>query len=280
MAIALVPIAFWYLGAASLLLSLLVGTWLDREWEGFLGALFFTVAGVVLFWEHVQRSESVALRAARAEEVGAAEQPDLHALVGRVAAMADVPPPRVAIAPSSAPNAFSVGMNEQRAVVAFTTELFRSDLTPAELEAVVAHELAHVVNRDGLVMTLVGVPALVGSRIWHADDFRVRLLMVFYWPWFVVSVLFMWALSRYREYVADRGGAMITGAPEQLMSALEKIAGKPARGDLRGGIAVQALCIVGSQAGWRAFELFSDHPPLEKRLDRLAAISRELGKVA
>jgi heat shock protein HtpX len=280
MAIALVPIAFWYLGAAALLLSLLVGTWLDREWEGFLGAVFITVGGAALFWQHVERSESVALRAARAEEVGPGAAPELHDLVARVAAMADLPPPRVAIARSWAPNAFSVGVNERRAVVAFTTELLRSDLTPAELEAVVAHELAHVANRDGLVMTLVGVPALVGSRIWNADDLRVRFLMVLYWPWFVVSVLFMWALSRYREYVADRGAVMITGAPEQLMSALQKIAGMPARGDLRGGIAVQALCIVGRQAGWRRFELFSDHPPLDKRLDRLAAMSRELGKVA
>jgi heat shock protein HtpX len=195
--------------------------------------------------------------------------------------MADLPPPRVALARSWAPNAFSVGLNERRAVVAVTSELLRRDLTAAELEAVVAHELAHVANRDELVMTFVSVPALAGSAMWHADDVRGKIFfLLLYWPVFFVSLLFMWTLSRYREYVADRGAALITGAPEQLMSVLQKIAGRPARGDLRGGLAVQALCIVGRQAGWRRFELFSDHPPLDKRLERLAKLARELGKAA
>jgi heat shock protein HtpX len=195
--------------------------------------------------------------------------------------MADLPPPRVALARSWAPNAFSVGLNERRAVVAVTSELLRRDFTTAELEAVVAHELAHVANRDGLVMTFVSVPALAGSAMWHADDVRGKIFfLLLYWPVFFVSLFLMWTLSRYREYVADRGAALITGAPEQLMSALQKIAGRPARGDLRGGLAVQALCIVGRQKGWRRFELFSDHPPLDKRLERLADVSRELGKAA
>ena len=117
--------------------------------------------------------------------------------------------------------------------------------------------------------------------MWHAEDLRGKIFfLLLYWPIFFVSLFLMWTLSRYREYVADRGAALITGAPEQLMSALQKIAGRPARGDLRGGLAVQALCIVGRQAGWRRFELFSDHPPLDKRLDRLAELARELGKAA
>jgi heat shock protein HtpX len=281
MAIALVPIVVWYLVAASLLVLLVIAAVSQRDWQGFAGALMFAVAGPVLLWGHVQKSESLALRAARAKEVAPTHEPELHALVRRVAAMADVPPPRVALVASRAPNAFSAGVNERRAVVAFTTELLRSDLTAAELEAVVAHEVAHIANRDGIVMTMVSVPALVGSALWHADDIRAKILFVLlYWPIFFVSLLFMWALSRYREYVADRGAAMLTGAPEQLMSALQKIAGKPSRGDLRGGLAVQALCVVGHQAGWRRFELFSDHPPLRKRLASLAEISRELGKAA
>jgi heat shock protein HtpX len=183
---------------------------------------------------------------------------------------------------SWAPNAFSVGLTEDRAVIAFTTELFRRDLTAPELEAVIAHELAHVANRDGVVMTFVSAPALVGSAMWHSEDWRAKALFVLvYWPFFVVGLVTMWALSRYREYVADRGAALITGAPEQLMSALQKLAGAPARGDLRGGLAVQALCIVPSRRhGWRRFELFSDHPPLRKRLARLAELSRELGEAA
>lgn len=143
-----------------------------------------------------------------------------------------------------------------------------------------AHELEHIANRDGVVMTLVAVPALAGSAMRNEDDFRMRVLFVFYTPVFVLSLLLMWTISRYREYVADRGAVLITGAPEQLMSALQKIAGTPARGDLRGGLAVQALCIVGRQKGWRRFVLFSDHPPLGKRLERLEEISRELGKAA
>ena len=281
MAIALVPIALWYLLVAALLVGIAVALVLDPTWESVLAAGFLVVGGPVALWEHLQRSESVALRAARAEVIAPAEQGELYTLVARVAAQADLAPPRIAIARSSAPNAFSVGLTEDRAVVAFTTELLRLDLAPAELEAVVAHELAHVANRDGVVMTFVSAPALVGSRIWHADDFRAKVFFVLlYWPFFFIGLLAMWALSRYREYVADRGAALITGAPEQLMSALQKIAGRPARGDLRGGLAVRALCIVGRQKGWRRFELFSDHPPLHKRLERLAQLSRELGEAA
>jgi heat shock protein HtpX len=281
MGIALVPIVGWYLLAAALLVLTMGIVLMDPDWRGILGVAFFAVAGPVALWEHLMRSESVALRAARGTRLGPDEEPELRALVARVAAQADLPTPGLALATSWAPNAFSVGLSERRAVVAFTTELFRRDLTPGELEAVVAHELAHVANRDGVVMTFVSAPALVGSAMWHADDWRGKLVFVLiYWPFFVVGLVTMWALSRYREYVADRGAVMITGAPEQLMSALQKLAGEPARGDLRGGLAVQALCIVGRHKGWRRFELFSDHPPLEKRLERLAELSRELGKAA
>jgi hypothetical protein len=116
----------------------------------------------------------------------------------------------------------------------------------------------------------------------HARDGRAQILFVlFYWPFFFVGLLTMWTLSRYREYVADRSAAQITGAPEQLASALQKLAGRPARGDLRGGLAVQALCILPARTrGWRRFELLADHPPLEKRLERLEELSRELGKAA
>ncbi|HEX2496162.1 MAG TPA: M48 family metalloprotease, partial [Gaiellaceae bacterium] len=234
MAVALIPIVVWYLVAFLLLIVLVVGTLVDRQWSAFLGAVLFAVGGPVLLWEHIHRSETVALRAARAKELGEDDDPDLQALVARVAAMADLPPSRVALARSWAPNAFSVGLNERRAVVAVTSELLRRDLTTAELEAVVAHELAHVANRDGLVMTFVSVPALAGSAMWHAEGLRGKILfLLFYWPVFLVSLFLMWTLSRYREYVADRGAALITGAPEQLMSALQKIAGRPARGDLR-----------------------------------------------
>jgi heat shock protein HtpX len=282
MAIALVPIVLWYLLVGALLAGTLYVLMLDPTWKTLIGVTFFAIAGPTSLWEHLRRSESVALRAAGARVLAPGEISDLEALVSRVAAQADLPAPRVAISRSSAPNAFSVGLTEDRAVIAFTTELLRGDLTATELEAVIAHELAHVANRDGVVMTFVSAPALVGSAMWHSDDWRGKaLFLLLYWPFFVIGLLTMWALSRYREYVADRGAALITGAPEQLMSALHKLAGTPARGDLRGGLAVQALCIVPShRRGWRRFELFSDHPPLEKRLDRLAELSRELGEAA
>jgi heat shock protein HtpX len=283
MGIALIPIVLWYLLIAVLLLALVVAVVLDPSWKNVLSGGFFAVAGPAALWKHLQRSESVALRAARARELEPGDEPELQALVARVAAQADLPAPKVAVVDSArAVNAFSVGLSERRAVVALTTGLLRHGLTREELEAVVAHELAHVTNRDGVVMTFVSAPALVGSRIWHGDDFRAKVFFVlFYWPFFFIGLLAMWALARYREYVADRGAAFITGAPEQLMSALQKIAGATARGDLRGGLAVQALCIVPARKeGWRRFELFSDHPPLEKRLKRLAELSRELGKAA
>jgi heat shock protein HtpX len=283
MAIALVPIVLWYLLIGALLVGMAVALVLDPTWESVLAAGFLGIGGPVGLWEHLQRSESVALRAARAEVLATDEQTELYALVARVAAQADLPAPRVAIVHSArAVNAFSVGLNERRAVVVFTTGLLRQDLTREELEAVVAHELAHVANRDGVVMTFVSAPALVGSRIWHADDHRAKIFFVLiYWPFFFIGLLAMWALSRYREYVADRGAVLITGAPEHLMSVLQKIAGETARGDLRGGLAVQALCIVAARRErWRRFELFSDHPPLDKRLARLAELARELGKAA
>jgi heat shock protein HtpX len=136
---------------------------------------------------------------------------------------------------------------------------------------------ATIGNRDGLVMTFVSGPAMLGSAMWNADNPRGTYLIL-YWPVHVVGLCLMWTVSRYREYVADRGAAAITGAPEQLMSALAKIAEREPRGHLRGGAAVSALCIVPAQRKsrldfLRRFEIFMDHPPLEKRLSK-----RELGE--
>ena len=182
-----------------------------------------------------------------------------------------------------APNAFrSVGLNERRAVVAVTSELLRRDLTTAELEAVVARELAHVANRDGLVMTFVSVPLLPARLMATRRTLRGGQIffLLLYWPVFLVSLFLMWTLSRYREYVADRGAAVITGAPERLMSALQKIAGRPARGDLPRQARRSGALHRRPPEGLAQVQLFSDHPPLDKRLERLAELSRELGKAA
>jgi heat shock protein HtpX len=280
MVVALLPIALWYAGATLLLLALVVGTAVDGDWGAFLGALLFAVGIPVMLVAHVKRAEGLVLRTARARVLEPNEHSELQALVARVAAQADLPPPRVALVRSWSANAFSVGRTPERAVVAVTTDLLRS-LTPEELEAVVAHEVAHIANRDGLVMTLVSVPAIAGAALWHAEDWRGKFLFLYYFPIWLVGLLIMWAISRYREYVDDRTAALVTGAPEQLMSALTEIGGKQPRGDLRGGVAIQALCIVPTKTtGWRRLEVLADHPPLDKRLERLEELSRKLGRAA
>jgi heat shock protein HtpX len=134
-----------------------------------------------------------------------------------------------------------------------------------------------------MVMTVVSGPAMLGSAMWNDDNQRGKIVyLLLYWPVHVVGVCLMWTISRYREYAADRGAAAITGAPEHLMSALTKIAEREPRGDLRGGAAVSALCIVPAQRTSRLdvvrrFEIFMDHPPLEKRLGRLGDLARDLG---
>jgi heat shock protein HtpX len=285
MAIALVPLVALYALALLFGVAVFVVALADGAWGALLGWLFFAVCFVALAVLHWTRAEGLVLRAARAKPLGRDEEPELRALVERAAAAADLPAPRLALVRSWAPNALAAGLTPERATIVVTTELLRR-LDEAELEAVVAHELAHVANRDGLVMTFVSGPAMLGSAMWSSDDGRGQVAYIlFYWPVHVLGLLLMWTISRYREYVADRGSALITGAPEQLMSALTKIAEREPRGDLRGGAAVSALCIVPAQRRsrldfLRRFEVFVDHPPLEKRLRRLSRLAQELGRQA
>jgi heat shock protein HtpX len=274
MLIALSGIAVVYVAVLALLLVVLVAAVADRDIRGILAALFFLVVLPFVLRQHLKDAASLALRATRARIVHQGHE-ELQALVARVAALADLPRPRVALVHSWSPNAFAVGVRSSDAVVAVTTELVRR-LEPAELEAVVAHELSHIANRDGVVMTLVAAPAMAFAYFWHDDDLRGKVVCVFLWPVWVWSLLLMWTISRYREYIADRGAAVMTGAPEQLMSALQSITSKRARGDLRGGRALSAFCIVSSRE--RKLELLMDHPPIDKRLARLAEMARELGK--
>ena len=285
MVLALVPLVALYALVIFFGVAVLVAALADGAWGALLGWFFFAVCFVALALLHWTRAEEVVLRAARAKPLGPDDEPELRAMVERTAAAADLPPPRVALVRSWAPNALAAGLTPERATIAVTTELLRR-LDEGELEAVVAHELAHVANRDGLVMTFVSGPAMLGAAMWSSDDGRGQVFYVlFYWPVHVLGLLLMWTISRYREYVADRGSALITGAPEQLMSALTKIAAQEPRGDLRGGAAVSALCIVPAQRRsrldfLRRFEVFVDHPPLEKRLRRLSRLAQELGRQA
>jgi heat shock protein HtpX len=283
MVVALVPLLVLYLVGLSLVLAFLLAALADGSWGALLGGFFLAAALVGLAVAHWLRADDLVLRTVKAKPLEEGEEPQLRALVQRVAAAADVQPPRVALVRSWAPNALAAGTRPSRATVAVTTELLRR-LDEGELEAVVAHEVAHVANRDGLVMTFVSGPAMLGSAMLGSSDGRAQVAYVlFYWPVHVISLILLWTISRYREYMADRGSAAITGAPEQLMSALTKIGGGAPRGDLRGGAAVSALCIVPAQRKSRLdfirrFEIFMDHPPLDKRLRRLGELAAEMGE--
>jgi heat shock protein HtpX len=244
-------------------------------------------------------SDKLALRAAGAKVVERDEAPELHDMIERLCAMADLRKPRVAIIDSDVPNAFATGRNQKHAAVAVTTGLWNR-LEPKEVEGVLAHELSHIANRDVLVMTVASFFAMVaalltrvglysgmfggfgGNRGDNNNSVPVWLvvLVVSVVTYFLSQILIL-AISRYREFAADRGSALITGAPEYLMSALQKIASgitQIPQQDLRQVEGMNAFFII--PTNWRKAggELFMTHPPLEKRLAALAEISREMGR--
>jgi heat shock protein HtpX len=248
-------------------------------------------------------SDKLALAASGAKIVTQEQAPDLHAMVERLCAMADLPKPRVAIVPSSVPNAFATGRNPKHAAIAVTQGLW-DRLEPREVEAVLAHEMSHVANRDVLIMTVASFFAMLAAMItrWglyfgmfsgggygggnrnNNNQNQVPVWLII----FVVSVvvyaisfILIRTISRYREYAADRGSALITGAPENLMSALQKIASgitQIPQQDLREVAGMNAFFIVPTNWRQQVGELFMDHPPMEKRLAALAAIARDMGK--
>ena len=230
-------------------------------------------------------SDKIALASSGAKVVTPEQAPDLHAMVDRLCAMSDLPKPRVAVIPTDVPNAFATGRSPKRSVVAVTEGLWRR-LDPPEIEGVIAHELAHIANRDVAVMTFASFFSNVASLlIWFGGGLgRNRegppiwlIALVVYF----VSYFLILALSRYREFAADRGAALVTGAPENLMSALQKIASDITRipqRDLRQMEGLNAFFIIPTNVKRSAATLFMTHPPLEKRLARLAAIAQEMGK--
>jgi heat shock protein HtpX len=252
--------------------------------------------GVFQYWT----SDKLALRASGAKIVSQQEAPELHAMVERLCAMADLPKPRVAIIPSDVPNAFATGRSPKHAAVAVTEGLWRR-LEPREVEAVLAHELSHVANRDVLIMTLASFFAMLAAMLTrfglYAGMFgggyggnrdnnnnQVPVWLIVFLAsvvTYAISYILIRTISRYREYAADRGSALITGAPENLMSALQKISSDMLRipqRDLREVAGMNAFFIV--PTNWRAQvgELFMDHPPLEKRLAALEQIARDMGR--
>ncbi len=260
--------------------------------------LMLVIVGGLAFFQYFT-SDKLALRASGAKIVDREEAPALHDMIERLAAMADLPKPRVAIIDSEVPNAFATGRNKKHAAVAVTTGLWNR-LEPQEIEGVLAHELSHIVNRDVLVMTVASFFAMLaglltrfglysgmfggfgGGRDNNNNSVPVWLIVVFVSvvTYFLSQILIL-AISRYREYAADRGSALITGAPEHLMSALQKIASQitmiPPQ-DLREVETMNAFFIVPTNWRKKTAELFMTHPPMEKRLAALAEIAREMGR--
>ena len=245
--------------------------------------IIVVIAGVQ-YWT----SDKLALKASGARIVSAEDAPDLHAMVERLCALADVP------------NAFATGRSPKNAAVAVTEGLWRR-LDPPEVEAVLAHELSHIANRDVLIMTLASFFAMLAAVLTRVGlysgmfgGFSDRrdsngnngvpvwlIIFVVSVVTYAISYVLIRTISRYREYAADRGSAVMTGAPENLMSALQKIASgitQIPQQDLREVAGMNAFFIVPTNWRNQVGELFMDHPPLEKRLAALAEISREMGK--
>jgi heat shock protein HtpX len=271
-----------YVGFAAVLISYLQ--------VGILPMLLI-ITGIALFQYFT--SDKLALLASGAKVVTPEQAPELHAMVERLCAMADLPKPKVAVIETDVPNAFATGRNPKHSAVAVTTGLWNR-LEPQEVEGVLAHELSHIANRDVLIMTLAGFFAMLAGLLtrWaflFGGGDRDRggppvwlVVFVVSIVTYVISYVLIRTISRYREYAADRGAALITGAPENLMSALQKIASGIAtipQRDLREVQAMNAFFIV--PTNWRSSfgELFATHPPLEKRLAALAQISREMGRL-
>lgn len=256
-----------------------------------LGIFIFALPLVGLFFQYFF-SDKIVLSSVGARIVDAKQAPELYGTVQRLVQQADLPMPRVALIDSNMPNAFATGRSSSHAVVAVTRGLLQQ-LSQPELEAVLAHELTHIRNRDMVVMTMAGSFAAVAAWIvqmgfWfglgsrddrdNGNSFAVVLLVSVLVA--AISHMLVLALSRYREYAADRGSAILTGSPEQLASALLRITGAmqhiPSQ-DLRQAQPLSALFIAApSKAG--VMELFSDHPSVENRIARLQRLDQSMAR--
>jgi heat shock protein HtpX len=282
-------LTMFLLGAVYVVFAFALRYFLGISWIA-LAVVALVIAGVQFFF-----ADKIALASMGAKIVSEQEAPELHDLIGRLAAQANLPKPKVAFVNSGIPNAFATGRDKHHAVVAVTSALY-NQLSPQELEAVLAHELTHIINRDMLVMTVATFFSMVAAIIlqnlfWFGGGFgggygrrrndSMALVLLASLVTYVLSFVLIRALSRYRELAADRGSALITGAPEHLATALQRISGAiqgariPDR-DLRQAEAVNALFIVPALRGDSLQTLFSTHPSLQQRLDQLQRIQRQM----
>jgi heat shock protein HtpX len=252
-------------------------------------------------------SDKIALSSAQARVVTPQEAPELHGIVDRVCALADMPKPRIAISPTHLPNAFATGRNSEHAVLCVTDGIMRR-LTPEELEGVIAHELSHVAHKDVMVMTVASFLGVIAGLLirfsFYGELFGgggrggnnnnnnnqgalpiLLIIMAVSIVVYAISFLLIRLLSRYRELAADRSGALLTGQPSALASALTKVTGEIARiptKDLREAAPLNAFyfapALSAQQAQSKLGELFSTHPSLDKRLAQLSKISAQLGQ--
>ena len=232
-------------------------------------------------------SDKLALAAMGAKEVSPEEAPGLHAMIERLCIQADLPKPRIAVADTHVPNAFATGRSQKSATVCATTGIMQT-LSPSELEGVMAHELAHVKHRDVLIMTIASFFASIAAVILQFgfffggdDDENPSILIVLLVSFvvYILSFFLMLALSRYREFAADRGAAIVTGRPSALASALVKVSGAMQRvptQDLRQAERLNAFFIVPTSVKGAVQTLFSTHPPMEQRIARLQQLEAQL----
>ena len=262
----------------------------------FIGVLITAGAGVVtivvvmgaLSFAQLFFSDKIALSAMGAKQVSPEEAPGLHAMIERLCIQADLPKPKIAVADTPMPNAFALGRSQKSATVCATTGIMRV-LSPSELEGVMAHELSHVKHRDVLIMTIASFFASLAAIMLQfgfffgggGDDDNPSILVVLLVSFlvYILSFFLMMTLSRYREFAADRCAAIVTGKPSALASALVNISGAMQTvptNDLREAERLNAFFIVPASVKGSLQNLFSTHPPMEKRIERLQQLERQL----
>jgi heat shock protein HtpX len=263
------------------------------------GAGLIVVVAVVLLLVQLFASDKIAMATLGVKEVTPAEEPELHGIIERLCVQANIPKPRVCVMESSMPNAFAMGRSRKSTTVCATRSILQM-LSPAELEGVMGHELTHVINRDVTVMTIASFFATLasiivqfafffgggfgggygrGGRGGGQEEEDILLVILVAALVYAISFLLLRALSRYREFAADRGSAVLTGRPSALASALIKISGTIERvptQDLRKAEGMSAFFIVPARTKKSLMNIFSDHPPLEQRLAALERLEAQL----